>query len=91
MTRVIQCDVCGKVAESTISFATFSIDPYRLKSVIEEVDKEACSPACMAKLLRETADKLAPRNTFDESSGITEKPRVTTERHEAMFCEHANE
>lgn len=60
MTTVIKCDVCGKTAESSIDFASVEIDAYKLKSVIKDLHKEACSPACMAKLLRETADEMDP-------------------------------
>lgn len=61
MTTVIKCDVCGKTALSSIAFASVTIDAYQLKSVIPDLHKEACSPSCMAKLLRGAADQMDPR------------------------------
>lgn len=60
MTTVIKCDVCGKTAQSSSAFASLSIDAYQLESDIKDVDKEACSVACMAKLLRGIAYQLDP-------------------------------
>jgi hypothetical protein len=60
VTTVYKCDVCGKTAESSIAFASLEINAYRL-SHIKDVLKEACSVACMAKLLRETANRMDPQ------------------------------
>ena len=62
MSAVHQCDVCGKTSESSIAFASLEIETWRNEEfkllMKEDFNAEACSVACMLKLLRKVTVML---------------------------------
>jgi hypothetical protein len=73
--NINKCDVCGKETEDRMALAILRVAAYRLKPFIKNINAEACSVACMARLLRDMANEIDPESVCT-SGGYRSLPGI---------------